>query len=81
MKDKTEELPNLAELEPDQIIRKCDGPKYFGLKSTALDDAIDRGDIEPPMALTAGGRARGWTGRQIINHHRRRLAAAAKPTR
>lgn len=44
-------------------------------KSSALEDAIDRGEIPPPFALTASGRAQAWTGRQIIEHHRQRLAA------
>jgi hypothetical protein len=63
-------------LEPDEIVRKSKGHKYFGLKYGALEDAIERGDIPPPVSLTASGRARGWFGRQIIEHQQRRLAAA-----
>lgn len=68
--------PRIEELDPNQIVRKGEGPKYFGLKSTALDDAIKAELIPAPFALTEGGRAKGWTGRQIIDHHNARIAAS-----
>ena len=72
-----DEIDKVAGIDPDQIYRASEGPKYFGLKRTALDDAIKRGEIEPPMWLTDSGRARGWLGSVIIKHHQKRLAASA----
>jgi predicted DNA-binding transcriptional regulator AlpA len=71
-------MPNediIRGLEADELIRKSKGSKYFGLKHSALEDAIDRGEIPRPFTLTATGRAKAWTGRQIIEHHRQRIAA------
>lgn len=66
-----------AALHPAEIIRKHAGPRFFGLRHTALDDAIKRGEIPAPIPLTPGGRARGWLGATILEHQRR-LAEAAK---
>jgi hypothetical protein len=60
------------------IVRKVDGPKYFGLQHTALDEAIENGEIEKPFALTANGRARGWFGWQINKHHKQIREEAPK---
>lgn len=62
------------DLDPDAIIRRDQGPKYFGLKRTQLDEGIRRGVIPRPFVLIEGGRATGWTGRQIIEHRRRMIA-------
>jgi predicted DNA-binding transcriptional regulator AlpA len=63
------------ELGPNEIIRKHDGPLYFGLQRTALDKAIADGAIPRPMALTPGGRARGWLGAAIIEWQQRLVEA------
>ena len=72
-------------LSPFEIIRLSDAPKFFGLAPTQLAEKIASGEIEPPKFVTApGGRARGFTGAQIIAWHRKmeawqeECAAAAK---
>ena len=74
------------ELDPDEVVRQCDGLKYFGYKSTQLAEKIKAGEIPAPFALSPGGRAKGWLGRQIIEHHQRlieasQLTPAPQPTR
>jgi predicted DNA-binding transcriptional regulator AlpA len=78
---KFEKLPEDLDLDPNQIVRLSQGPKYFGYKHTQQDEKIKDGTLPPPFPLSENGRARGWLGRQIIEHHRRRLAAAAKQRR
>jgi predicted DNA-binding transcriptional regulator AlpA len=75
MSEKSEEL--LEGLHPDQLVRQKDGGKYFGLGHTRLDEAIKAGLIPRPFSVLPGGRAKGWTGRQIIEHHRKRQEAEA----
>jgi hypothetical protein len=76
-----------TELNPLQIVRLSDGPLYFGLAPTQLGEKIKSGEIPEPQYLTATGRARGWTGAQIIEWHKAKdaaqaeRAAAAKPAR
>jgi predicted DNA-binding transcriptional regulator AlpA len=65
-------------LDPHQIIRRSEGRKYFGLGPTQIDEKIKKGEIPKPIALSDSGRATGWTGRQIIEHQARLLAAAAE---
>jgi predicted DNA-binding transcriptional regulator AlpA len=65
-----------GELRPNEIVRKKDGFKYFGLKRTALDDAIKNNLIPKPFPLTKDGRAVGWTGQQILDHQRKLLEQA-----
>jgi predicted DNA-binding transcriptional regulator AlpA len=72
-----------CELDPYQIVRLREGRKYFGYGPTQIDEKIKSGEIPAPIALSDTGRAKGWTGRQIIDHHRRRLEkqrANALPT-
>lgn len=47
-----------------------------GLSVTQRNLAIANGELEPPVKLTKSGRARGYTGQQLINIQQRRLAAA-----
>jgi predicted DNA-binding transcriptional regulator AlpA len=68
----------IKRLEPDEVVRWTNGPKYFGLKKSQQDEAVKRGEIPQPFKLTASGRATGWTGQQIIEHHRQRMAASKK---
>jgi predicted DNA-binding transcriptional regulator AlpA len=68
----------LPPLHPNEIVRKSQGPRYFGLKKSQLKEAIQKGLIEPPFPLVEGGRATGWTGQTIIDHQQRRKDAAAR---
>jgi hypothetical protein len=70
---------NISELDPNQIVRFRQGRKYFGYGPTQLDLKIRAGEIPAPITLSDTGRAKGWLGQQIIDHHRRMLAAAATP--
>src|SRR5206468_2628638 len=73
---------DIAGLSPNQLVRLRDGEKYFGYKPTQRDKKIKQGLIPRPMRFSPGGRAVGWTGAQIIEHHRqlRELAAAEAAT-
>jgi predicted DNA-binding transcriptional regulator AlpA len=66
------------ELDPHEIVRWHRGPKYFGYKFTQLAEKIKSGEIPMPIPLSETGRACGWTGAQIIEHHRRLHATANK---
>jgi predicted DNA-binding transcriptional regulator AlpA len=66
------------ELHPNQIVRKREGAKYFGYKRSQLDEKIKSGEIPPTFPLSKSGRAQAWTGRQIIEYQRARLAAAKR---
>ena len=74
----------LAGLDPDQIVRYAQGKKYFGYGATQLREKIRNRELPEPFDLSDTGYAKGWTGRQIIEHHRQRQelqaarAAAAK---
>ena len=61
-------MSDTKELHPNEIVRWKDAPKYFGLKESHLREKINAGEIEPPIPLSASGRAKGFTGRQIIEH-------------
>ena len=58
----TKKQQTVGELGPNEVVRKFDGFRYFGLKATALDAAIKAGLIPKPIRLTPGGRAVGWLG-------------------
>ena len=68
----------IDELDPRQIVRKGQGPKYFGLRPTALDEAIKAKRIPAPFVLIEGGHATGWLGSQIIEWQAQRLAAGKR---
>jgi predicted DNA-binding transcriptional regulator AlpA len=65
-------------LHPRQIIRKVEGPKFFGLGASQIDQAIKDGKIPRPFPLIDGGRALGWTLQQVIDHQAKRKAAAKR---
>jgi hypothetical protein len=69
---------NGAEIEPNKIYRplRAAGKKFFGFGPTQLTVKIKTGEIPAPVALTPGGRAKGWFGWQILEHQRRIMAAA-----
>jgi hypothetical protein len=77
MTKKFEPTP-LAELQRNQIVRKNLGPFYFGYSASAIDLLVKQKKLTPPFALSEGGKAMGWTGGQIIDHHAERQAAVAK---
>jgi hypothetical protein len=62
---------NLAE-----IFRPARAYPLFGLKHTQVAEKIKAGEIEPPIPLTETGSAVGFTGRQLVIHHWKRLAFA-----
>jgi hypothetical protein len=78
--------PKAGDIYPYQVIRKKDGPAYFGFGHAQLDEQIRVGAVPAPIPLSATGRAKGWTGQQIIDHHaalmklaeRRQAEAAAE---
>jgi predicted DNA-binding transcriptional regulator AlpA len=74
---KFQPLPNDLDLDPAEIFRPKQAEKYLGYKHSQLAEKVRRGEIAPPIPLSAGGNAVGWTGRQLIEHHRRRLQLAA----
>jgi hypothetical protein len=64
----------VAGLDPHQIVRKSEGRKYFGFVKSTLNEKIKRGEIPPTFPLSDSGRAQGWTGEQIIAHHKARMS-------
>ena len=74
MRAERKESEALSELDANQIVRQADGWKYFGYGHSRLEELIRAGKIPKPFPLVEGGRAKGWLGRQIIEHHRQRLA-------
>jgi hypothetical protein len=63
-------------LDPDAFYRWSLGFKLFGLKHSQLSEAIKLGKLPPPFASVEGGKAKGWTGTQIIEHRCALLTAA-----
>jgi predicted DNA-binding transcriptional regulator AlpA len=68
----------VADVELNQIIRRNEATKWFGPKSTQIDDAIAAGKIPKPFKLIDGGRASGWTGQTVIEYQIGRIIAAAR---
>jgi hypothetical protein len=66
------------ELHANQLVRKCDGHRYFGFAHSQLDKKIKGGEIPAPAALTKTGRAKGWFGWQILDWQTDLLAAQIK---
>jgi hypothetical protein len=59
-------------IHPDWFYRVYDGWKYFGYRNSILHLKIESGEIPAPIALSDGGRARGWFGRTILAWQRER---------
>jgi hypothetical protein len=70
-------LPDDLDLDPAEIFRPRQAYRYFGLRHSQVAEKIKRGEIEPPIPLSENGTAVGWTGRQLILHHCRRLQLVA----
>jgi hypothetical protein len=68
----------LAELLRDHIVRKKDGPLYFGYGPTMQEELIKQGKLPMPFPLSEDGRAQGWTGGQILDHIARMQVLAAE---
>ena len=68
----------LRPLHPNEVVRLHEGRMFFGYGHAELDEKIKAGEIPAPFPLSNSGRAKGWTGQQIIEHQQRRIAAAAK---
>ena len=70
--------PTTAPLNPHFIYRKgsATAQAVIGLAGSQINEAIEKGDVPPPVALTSNGRARGWTGQQLIDLQHRRVAQA-----
>jgi hypothetical protein len=58
----------LSELRRDQIVRKKYGPFYFGYEQAAIDALEKKKKLPLSFPLSEGGRARAWTGAQILDH-------------
>ena len=39
----------VGELRPNEIVRRSNGPKYFGYSLTIIDEKIKSGEIPEPM--------------------------------
>lgn len=63
-------------LEPNEIVRVCDGPRVWGLSHSQIEEKVKLGEIPRPKRFFPTGKASGWTG-HVINEHRRKLAALA----
>lgn len=59
---------DLSELRRDQIVRKKYGRFYFGYEQAAIDALEKKKKLPLSFPLSEGGRARAWTGAQILDH-------------
>jgi hypothetical protein len=81
-------IPDIAELIHPQFVYRMSSPTargVIGLGPTQTQEAIKRGELPPPIALTDSGIAKGWTGAQLLEVQQQRVAkaeaeAAARPT-
>ena len=58
----------LSELRRDMIVRKQYGKFYFGYGQAAIDILEKEKKLPRSFPLSQGGRARAWTGAQILDH-------------
>ena len=56
------------------ILREPEVLKASGYKKTQLDELINQGKFPAPIALSPGGRAKGWFEDEIIAHQEARQA-------
>jgi hypothetical protein len=75
--DEIKQLATELGIDLAEIFRPKRAYPRFGLKHSQVADKINSGEIEPPIPLTETGHAVGWTGRQMVIHHYRRLQMAA----
>jgi hypothetical protein len=65
-------------VDPAEIFRPKVWPKYLGYRHSQIHEKQKSGELPPPIPLSESGRAVAYTGAQLIEIHRRRLAAAKK---
>ena len=70
MTRKSSQMPvELAELRPGSACsQEVGGPFYFGYEPAAIDLLEKQQKLPRSFALSEGGRARAWTGAQILEH-------------
>ncbi len=66
-----------APIHPQHLYRWADGERFFGYSQTEIVQKIKAGQIPTPFPLTDGGRAKAWTGQQILDWQAERIAKAA----
>jgi len=77
---KTKPADRAAEvIHPDFIYRTAEyGRKLFGFSGTQLREKIRTGEVPKPVRLSSTGRAQGWLGSQILEHHAALKARSAE---
>jgi hypothetical protein len=50
----------------------------IGLGATQLKEAIDKGELPPPIDLTPSGRAKAYTGQQLLDIQAQRVTRATE---
>ena len=58
-----------------RMIRLKQLPAFTGIKKTAIDDAIKKGEFPPPVPLNDSGRAIAWMESELIDWQNSRKAA------
>jgi hypothetical protein len=76
--DEIKQLATELGIDLAEIFRPARAYPLFGLKHTQVAEKVQAGEIDRPIPLTETGHAVGWTGRQMLIHHWRRLAVAKK---
>jgi predicted DNA-binding transcriptional regulator AlpA len=75
MARKKHDSTSLYRLHPNEIVRRSEGPKFFGYSSSQIDELIRKRKLPKPFKLVPGGRAAAWTGQQVIDYQESRLTA------
>jgi hypothetical protein len=76
--DEIKQLATELGIDLAEIFRPARAYPLFGLKHTQVAEKVQAGEIDRPIPLTETGHAVGWTGRQMVIHHWRRLAVTKK---
>jgi signal recognition particle subunit SEC65 len=74
--DEIRQLATELGIDLAEIFRRARAYPRFGLGHSQVAEKVQVGEIEPPIPLTETGHAVGWTGRQMVIHHWRRLQLA-----
>ena len=64
----------MSKPEMDRLIRESEVKAMVGLKTTRLKELIEAGQFPAPVAITAGGRARGYVLREVQGYIKDRIA-------
>jgi prophage regulatory protein len=62
------------ERQPRRLIRRKRVLELLGIKRTALDAALARGDFPRPVTIFAGGRANAWAEDEVLDYIEGRLS-------